>query len=107
MNIVLAEEGGAAGGSERSFDKGLIRIGRDPFDSDIAFDNANYPMVSRKHAELRWNDDRWFLVDLGSSYGTFINGQRVTGTQQISVGQRLQFGESGPVFTVVWFEMAK
>lgn len=107
MNIVLAEQGAGGQGAERSFDKGLVRIGRDPFDSDIAFDNANYPMVSRKHAELRWNDGKWFIVDLDSSYGTFINGQRISGTQQILVGQRLQFGESGPVFTVVWFEMAQ
>jgi ABC-type multidrug transport system ATPase subunit/pSer/pThr/pTyr-binding forkhead associated (FHA) protein len=108
MNIVLAEEGGSSGqGSERSFDKALIRIGRDPFDSDIAFDGASYPMVSRKHAELRWDNGRWFLVDLGSSYGTFVNGNRINTPQQISVGYRLQFGESGPVFKVVWFEVAQ
>lgn len=106
MNIILAEELAAGGQSaERSFDKSVIQIGRDPFDSDIAFDNASYPMVSRKHAELRWNDGKWFLVDLNSSYGTYVDGQRITGSQPLAVGQRLQFGEGGPVMKVIWFEV--
>ena len=32
-------------------------------------------MVSRKHAELRWEGGRWYLYDLNSSYGTYYNGQ--------------------------------
>jgi len=106
MNIILAEELAAGGQStEKSFDKPVIQIGRDPFDSDIAYDNSTYPMVSRKHAELRWTDGKWFIVDLNSSYGTYVNGQRIGAPQQLVVGQRLQFGESGPVMKVVWFEV--
>jgi predicted component of type VI protein secretion system len=33
--------------------------------------------VSRRHAELRIEDGRWLLKDLGSSNGTFVNGRRV------------------------------
>src|SRR5437879_5665637 len=62
-------------------------------------------MVSRKHAELRWHDGKWILVDLNSSYGTFIDGRRVTAPERISAGQRLQFGQDGPVMKVVWFEV--
>ncbi|MEP6849804.1 MAG: FHA domain-containing protein [Acidobacteriota bacterium] len=106
MNIILAEETAAGGQStERSFEKPVIQIGRDPFDSDIVFNNATYPMVSRKHAELRWNDGRWLLVDLNSTYGTYLNGQRISGPEPIAVGQRLQFGEGGPGLKVVWFEV--
>ena len=34
--------------------------------------------VSRHHAELRFEDGRWLLRDLGSSNGTYINGRLVT-----------------------------
>ena len=33
--------------------------------------------VSRRHAELRFEDGRWLLRDLGSSNGTWVNGGRV------------------------------
>jgi hypothetical protein len=33
--------------------------------------------VSRRHAELRVEDGRWLLRDLGSSNGTWVNGRRV------------------------------
>jgi hypothetical protein len=34
--------------------------------------------VSRRHAELRFEDGRWLLRDLGSSNGTYVNGRLVT-----------------------------
>jgi CO/xanthine dehydrogenase Mo-binding subunit len=34
--------------------------------------------VSRRHAELRFEDGRWLLRDLGSSNGTYVNGRYVT-----------------------------
>jgi hypothetical protein len=33
--------------------------------------------VSRHHAELRVTDDQLFIVDVGSTNGTFINGERI------------------------------
>ena len=92
---------------ERSFEKETILIGRDPNDCDIAFDNAAYPMVSRRHAELRWNDGGWHVLDLGSTYGTFLNGQPVTTPRRLAVDSKIQFGQSGPVLQVVWFEVVE
>jgi hypothetical protein len=34
--------------------------------------------VSRRHAQLRFEDGRWLLRDLGSSNGTYVNGRLVT-----------------------------
>ncbi|MCZ6735007.1 MAG: FHA domain-containing protein, partial [Planctomycetota bacterium] len=34
--------------------------------------------VSRRHAELTPDDGKWFLRDLDSSNGTFVNGARIT-----------------------------
>lgn len=73
MNIVLVEEHAGAG-KEYSFNKDVIRFGRDASECDVAFDGAQYPMVSRKHAEIAYRSGAWVVVDLGSSYGTYLNG---------------------------------
>jgi cytochrome P450 / NADPH-cytochrome P450 reductase len=51
-----------------------LRIGRSP-DNDIVVSDLG---VSRYHAELRNVAGAYRVVDLDSSYGTFVNGQRVT-----------------------------
>lgn len=106
MNIILAEERRGESLPEQSFAKSVILIGRDAFECDMPFDNTQYPMVSRRHAELRWQDGRWFLIDLNSSYGTFLNGQRIAAPQAIAAGNSIQFGTDGPMLRVVWFEVA-
>ncbi len=104
MKIVLAETRNGAILPEKSFNLPIIRIGRDAADCQIVFDNAQFPMVSRKHAELRWQNGNWILYDLNSSYGTFLNGQKISAPQIVQIGSRLQFGTDGPVINVVWFE---
>jgi ABC-type multidrug transport system ATPase subunit/pSer/pThr/pTyr-binding forkhead associated (FHA) protein len=106
MKIVLAEEQNGSQPSEKTFNQAIIRIGRDPVDCQITFDNAKYPMVSRRHAELRWEGGKWILHDLNSSYGSFVNGQRVVGSQPVAVGSILQFGTQGPSVRVVFVETA-
>jgi hypothetical protein len=55
------------------------------------------PNVSRRHAELRRNGDRWVVVDLGSTNGTLING-KLTREHEVSYGDRLAFGTSELIF---------
>ena len=50
-----------------------LRIGRDP-GSEIVLP---YPSVSRRHAQIRFEDGRCLLLDVGSRHGTFLNGQRI------------------------------
>src|SRR5215203_7490825 len=106
MKIVLAEEPNGSQPSEKTFGQPIVRIGRDPLECQITFDNAKYPMVSRRHAELRWEGGKWFLYDLNSSYGTYVNGQRVSGSQAVAVGSVLQFGTQGPSVRVLFMESA-
>jgi ABC-type multidrug transport system ATPase subunit/pSer/pThr/pTyr-binding forkhead associated (FHA) protein len=103
MNIVLVEERAGAG-KEHSFEKGRVVFGRDANECDIAFDNAQYPMVSRKHAEIVNHQGQWLVVDLGSSYGTYLNGQRIAAPTPIAMGNGIQFGTDGPMFRVIWFD---
>ena len=54
--------------------------------------------VSRRHAELRRSDKTYILADLGSSNGTYINGQRIT-TQPLATGDQLQVGGTQLLYT--------
>lgn len=44
--------------------------------NDLLLDDPDR-LVSRFHAEVRWEDGRWVLVDLGSQNGTWIESRRV------------------------------
>jgi len=54
---------------------GPLRIGRETSPGEMAARLAQYPNVSRRHAELRWRDGRLVLTDLTSTNRTFVNGQ--------------------------------
>ncbi|GEM_PF-6932081 len=63
-----------------------VRIGRDPQLEITIVD----PMVSREHAQLRW-DDGWRLVDSHSKNGIYVDGTRcdqvpVTDTVLVRLG---------------------
>ena len=105
MKIVLAikkEESGTP--SEETFTKPVIQIGRDAGKMDIAVDNQAYRMVSRHHADIRFKNGNWMVGDMGSSYGTFLNGNRIEKPAILSVGNSIQFGMGGPTAFVIWLE---
>ncbi len=54
--------------------------------------------VSRRHAEIRKDDDGYRLVDLGSSNGSFVNGEQVA-EQRLKNGARVQLGRTLFLFT--------
>jgi FHA domain/Domain of unknown function (DUF1707) len=47
--------------------------------------------VSRRHAELRYEDGRWLMRDLGSSNGTYVNGRLVT-EAEVRAGDVIDLG---------------
>ncbi|MGI9036940.1 MAG: FHA domain-containing protein [Pyrinomonadaceae bacterium] len=104
MKIVLTEEQAGGRAREITFQQEIIRIGRDAKECQIVFDHQKFPMVSRRHAELRWRNGQWFLFDLNSSFGTFLNGQKIIEPQVVPVGSAIQFGASGPSLIVAWIE---
>lgn len=58
-------------------------------DSTIAIDE---PFVSAEHAELAFDRGRWWIRDLGSTNGTFLNGTQVTVPTGVRAGDIVQFG---------------
>ena len=67
----------------------VITIGRHP-DSNLVLADAN---VSRNHAEIRPQGDKYVVVDLGSTNGSRVNGVRVD-TQVLEDGDELTFGNT-------------
>jgi hypothetical protein len=53
--------------------------------------------VSRRHAELRREDSAYWIVDLGSTNGTELNGKRVE-RAKLSDGDRITLGSTDVVF---------
>jgi hypothetical protein len=66
-----------------------VVIGRAPSCDFVLAD----PTVSRRHAELRRDEGRWTLIDLGSTNGTRLNGWRVTGAVAVRPGDEVAFGD--------------
>ncbi|WP_339699964.1 ATP-binding cassette domain-containing protein [uncultured Roseivirga sp.] len=65
-----------AGVKDRIMSQGKLRIGRKP-DNDIVIDD---PTVGRYHAEVIYEEGQFWLVDLDSLNGTYLNGnERVKG----------------------------
>jgi len=50
--------------------------------------------ISRKHAVVRFVDERVILEDLGSRNGTFVNGLRAVGPVDICDGDKIQLSSS-------------
>jgi uncharacterized membrane protein len=67
-----------------------ILIGRDA-SNGVAINDAE---VSRKHAKLSLHGSAYVIQDLGSTNGSFVNGQRITGTQVLNPGDTVSFGEN-------------
>src|SRR6201998_77845 len=71
-----------------------IVLNRTPFtvgrkvDKDLVIAD---PRVSRDHAQIMQEGLEFFLVDLGSKHGTFVNGERIQ-RQKLERGDRLEFG---------------
>ncbi|MGH3135223.1 MAG: FhaA domain-containing protein [Gaiellaceae bacterium] len=53
--------------------------------------------ISRKHAELRQEGDTFWVVDLGSTNGTLVNGKRID-RQRLRDGDRITLGSTEIVF---------
>ena len=67
-----------------------IIIGRHP-NVDISIPS---PAVSRLHARLTREGEGYFLEDLGSSNGTFLNSERLLERRLLKAGDQVRFGQA-------------
>ena len=57
--------------------------------ADILFAD---PQISRRHAVVRLSGPRPVVEDLGSTNGTFVNGEQITEPRELEIGDEVRFG---------------
>lgn len=70
-------------------------IGRDPTCDIVVTD----PYISRRHARIFFRDGKWYVEDLGSRNGTFVNGEDIKdkGAIELNEGNEIVIGFSALV----------
>jgi pSer/pThr/pTyr-binding forkhead associated (FHA) protein len=69
-------------------DSELEYIGREPTVGIFLNDHS----VSRKHAEITKRQDKWYIEDVGSLNGTYVNQNMIEKQVEIKSGDSIQIG---------------
>jgi pSer/pThr/pTyr-binding forkhead associated (FHA) protein len=85
---------GRFSGASFSIDRPVCSIGRGQ-QSDVRIRDDS---VSTNHATLLRKGATWFVVDLCSANGTFVDGLRIAGERELTPGSRLKLGSVEMVF---------
>ncbi len=85
--LVIQDRAGSAGSAHPLDDQ--LTLGREEGRADLALDD---PGVSRLHARFALDRGAVVVEDLGSSNGTFVNGERISGTVELAAGDEVQLG---------------
>src|SRR4051812_19949565 len=83
-------EGPAAGGEQDLAGELLLGRTAEGFGS-----LSGDPEISRRHAQIsRTPEGRLYISDLGSTNGTFVNGERISGSAWLNPGDVVKVGQS-------------
>lgn len=85
---LLVVNEGAKAGARIALDADLLLLGRDP-SSDIFLDDIT---VSFRHAQVRRENVRYWISDLGSLNGTYLNRRRIE-EDELHEGDEVQIGK--------------
>jgi pSer/pThr/pTyr-binding forkhead associated (FHA) protein len=85
ITLILEDEPG----SQREFSSPEIIIGRDP-SCDLQLTDGT---SSSRHARLSFHHSQWWVEDLQSTNGTFLNEERIYTATVIISGDMLRFGQ--------------
>ena len=87
FTVTISEKGGQQ--KQYDFSKPEITIGRMK-GNDIVLPKGN---VSKQHTRIFMRDDKFFIVDLRSTNGTYVNGRKVTAEQSIGESDKIYIGD--------------
>ncbi|HET9012046.1 MAG TPA: FHA domain-containing protein, partial [Gemmatimonadaceae bacterium] len=79
---------GPAKGTKYPLRTPLAHVGRGAH-NDVRLQDDS---VSETHAKLQRRDDGWYVVDMGSTNGTYVAGTRITGERRLDGSPDLRFG---------------
>jgi pSer/pThr/pTyr-binding forkhead associated (FHA) protein len=74
----------------------LAHVGRGAHNDIIVADES----VSDSHAKLQRREDGWYVVDMGSTNGTYVGGRRIDGEAPLIGAPDLRFGGVKFIFRV-------
>ncbi len=89
-NFKLILSNDKASPKEFELTRSEVVLGRDP-GVDLVIPSA---AVSRRHARLMREGNEYILEDLGSSNGTFLNGERLSGRCPLKSGDQIRLGQT-------------
>jgi len=72
----------------------VVNIGRAEYNDVVIADDS----VSTAHAKLQRREGVWVLTDVGSTNGTFVDGEAVTGEVPLGPGVTVRFGQVSVLF---------
>lgn len=96
MNAQLTILTGSTAGKRLTLAGGEVTVGRNP-DTHLQLDPLQDLRVSGRHAAIFPHGEGWAIRDLGSRNGTLLNGRRIAAPSPLKDGDRIQFGEDGPL----------
>jgi pSer/pThr/pTyr-binding forkhead associated (FHA) protein len=72
----------------------IVNVGRAEYNDIVLPDDS----VSTTHAKLQRREGIWVVVDLDSTNGTLVDGERVSGEAPLAPGAYVRFGEVQTMF---------
>jgi pSer/pThr/pTyr-binding forkhead associated (FHA) protein len=85
---------GASKGKRYEIRTPLAHVGRGQHNDVVILDES----VSDSHVKLQRRESRWFVVDMGSTNGTYVGGHRVSGEQALDSSAAVRFGGVKVIF---------
>src|SRR6202012_4287857 len=87
FTIIIQEKGGEQ--RRMVFNKPEITIGRVQ-GNDIVLPKGN---VSKRHSRIVYKDDKFIIVDLKSTNGTYVKGRKITAPLVIKGSDKIYIGD--------------
>lgn len=86
----LSVTGGPQAGATLPLGSSAIRVGRSNACSLVLDDSY----ASSQHARFYKSDGDWYVEDLGSTNGTFVEGERLTSPRRLALGVEVRIGQT-------------
>ena len=87
FTVAITEKGGSQ--KRLTFTESEVTIGRVP-GNDVVLPKGN---VSKRHSRIVLKDNRFIVVDLKSTNGTYVNGRKITSPLVVKEGDKIYIGD--------------